>query len=102
VRETRAEQHVEVVLTRKERTVEVSAGLVPLEPSPGIVLVLHDVTDRQWQVLEKLLVPAARCGRPPLDRRWVLNAILDVLRTGCQWRQLPKDFPPWKSVYTVF
>jgi putative transposase len=41
-------------------------------------------------------------GRPPLARRWVLNAILYVLRTGCQWRQLPKDFPPWKSVYTVF
>jgi putative transposase len=61
-----------------------------------------DVTDRQGQVLEKLLTPPARRGRPPLDRRWVLNAILYVLRTGCQWRQLPSDFPHWKSVYTVF
>ena len=61
-----------------------------------------DVTDRQWRVLEKLLTSTCRRGRPPLDRRWVLNAILNVLRTGCQWRQLPRDFPHWKSVYTVF
>ncbi|GIX04308.1 MAG: hypothetical protein KatS3mg114_0177 [Planctomycetaceae bacterium] len=61
-----------------------------------------EVTDRPWQILEKLLTPLVRRGRPPLDRRWVLNAILFVVRTGCQWRQLPRDFPPWKSVYTVF
>ena len=61
-----------------------------------------DVTDRQWRVLKNLLAPRASRGRPPLDRRWVLNAILYVVRTGCQWRQLPSDFPPWKSVYTVF
>ena len=61
-----------------------------------------DVTDRQWRVLRKLLTSTCRRGRPPLDRRWVLNAILYVLRTGCQWRQLPRDFPHWKSVSTVF
>lgn len=61
-----------------------------------------DVTDEQWQVLRKLVAPPAGRGRPPLDRRWVLSAILYVLRTGCQWRQLPHDFPHWKSVYTVF
>jgi len=35
-------------------------------------------------------------------RRWVINAILYVARTGCQWRQLPLDFPRWKTVYNIF
>jgi putative transposase len=61
-----------------------------------------DLTDEQWQVLRPLLPPPAPTGRKPIDRRWILNAILYVVRTGCQWRQLPKDFPPWKTVYTVF
>lgn len=61
-----------------------------------------DLTDRQWQIVSKLLPAPATRGRPPLDRRWVLNAIFYVVRTGCQWRQLPRDFPKWKSVYTVF
>lgn len=60
-----------------------------------------DVSDEQWQILERLL-PSSRLGRPPLDRRWVLNAILYVLWTGCPWRGLPSDFPNWRSVYTVF
>ncbi|MCA9008370.1 MAG: transposase [Planctomycetaceae bacterium] len=49
------------------------------------------------------LLPAARpLGRPTLDRRWVLNAILYVLSTGCQWRAFPSDFLQRSSVYTVF
>jgi putative transposase len=61
-----------------------------------------DISDTQWSVLRKLLPPQASTGRPPLDRRQVLSAILYVCRTGCQWRQLPKEFPNWKSVYSVF
>jgi putative transposase len=61
-----------------------------------------DITDTQWNVLRKLLPPLATTGRPPLDRRRVLSAILYVVRTGCQWRQLPREFPKWKSVYSVF
>lgn len=61
-----------------------------------------DVTDRQWQVVRQLFPPRARRGRPPLSRRRILDAILYVVRTGCQWRQLPHDFPNWKTVYTVF
>jgi putative transposase len=61
-----------------------------------------DLTNEQWQVVQALLPARAAKGRNPLDRRWVLNAILYVVRTGCQWRQLPRDFPNWKSVYTVF
>lgn len=61
-----------------------------------------DVSDEQWEILRRLLPPRAKRGRQPLERRAVLNAILYVLMTGCQWRALPKDFPKWSSVYTVY
>jgi putative transposase len=61
-----------------------------------------DVTDEQWQIISKLLPPRKKRGRPPVDRREIINAIFYVNRTGCQWRALPHDFPKWKTVYTVF
>jgi putative transposase len=61
-----------------------------------------DVTDGQWQVLRRLLPQRSRLGRPPIDRRRIVNAVLYVNRTGCQWRALPHDFPKWKTVYTIF
>jgi putative transposase len=61
-----------------------------------------DLTDGQWQVVRGLLPKRAKVGRKPIDRRVMLNAIMYVVRTGCQWRQLPHDFPKWKSVYNVF
>jgi putative transposase len=61
-----------------------------------------DLTNRQWQLIHKLLPARSRRGRRPIDRRWVINAILYVVRTGCQWRMLPKDFPNWSTVYGVF
>jgi putative transposase len=61
-----------------------------------------DLTDQQWQIITKLLPKRKSRGRPPLDRRAVLNAIFYLTRTGCQWRQLPISFPNWKSVYTIF
>jgi len=61
-----------------------------------------DVTDEQWQTIRRLLPPRKKRGRPPVDRREIVNAILYVNRTGCQWRALPHDFPKWKTVYTVF
>ena len=60
-----------------------------------------DVTDEQWLLLRPLLPKArkSRAGRPvKVDRRALLDAIFYLLRTGCQWRQLPKDFPPWGTV----
>ena len=62
-----------------------------------------DLTDKAWRVLEPL-VPHVKAGGRPADhaRREVVNAILYVLRTGCQWRALPHDLPPWKTVYTYF
>jgi putative transposase len=61
-----------------------------------------DVTNEQWQIISKLLPPKKKRGRPPVNRREIINAIFYVNRTGCQWRALPHDFPKWKTVYTVF
>lgn len=61
-----------------------------------------DLTDQQWQFIRRLLPKRSRRGRPPIDRRRVVNAILYVVRSGCQWRMLPRDFPHWNTVYGVF
>lgn len=61
-----------------------------------------DLTDGQWQIVRRFIPKRAKVGRPPVDRREILDAILYVNRTGCQWRALPHDFPNWKTVYTVF
>jgi putative transposase len=61
-----------------------------------------DVTDEQWQIIRKLLPPKKKRGRPPVDRREIINAIFYINRTGCQWRALPHNFPQWRTVYTVF
>lgn len=66
-----------------------------------------DLTDERW-VLIHHLIPSpksngTRGGRPVQhDRREILNAILYVARTGCQWRLLPHDFPKWRTVYDYF
>ena len=61
-----------------------------------------DLTDTQFALLEPFLPPRKRLGRPPANLREVLNGILYLLRTGCQWRLLPKDFPPWSTVHTWY
>ena len=64
-----------------------------------------DLTDRQWELIEPLLPepPAGPAGRPPEhSKREIVNAILYLTRTGCAWRMLPKDFPPWQTVYRYF
>jgi transposase len=62
-----------------------------------------DTSDAQWELIEPLL-PATRPGgrREKHPRRAVVDAILYVVRTGCAWRQLPADFPPWATVYWYF
>src|ERR1700683_4141703 len=53
--------------------------------------------------MEPLLPPASALGRPrATDMRTVINAILYIASTGCQWRQLPKDFPPYSTVQGYF
>ena len=60
-----------------------------------------DLQDKQWERLEPLLcLQRSGPGRPlELDMRAVVNAIFYVLRTGCQWQELPKSYPPYQSVY---
>jgi putative transposase len=62
-----------------------------------------DTTDREWALVEALLPPARRLGRPRTsDLRLIVNAILYILSTGCQWRALPTDFPPRSTVQGYF
>jgi putative transposase len=62
-----------------------------------------DLTDGQWKMLEPLIPPAKEGGHPrTTDMREVLNAIFYIDRTGCQWRALPHEFPPWPTVWTYF
>lgn len=62
-----------------------------------------DLTDRQWRLVEPLLPPPKAGGRPESHpRREIVNAILYLVRTGCAWRMLPREFPPWQTVYWYF
>lgn len=62
-----------------------------------------DLTDEQWAVIEPMLPLIKEPGRvPKWPRRDTVDAILYVVRTGCSWRQLPADFPPWQTVYGQF
>lgn len=62
-----------------------------------------DLTDAQWDTIKDLIPPAKPGGRPrTTDMRHVLNAINYLLRTGCQWAFLPRDFPPKSTVNDYF
>ena len=59
-----------------------------------------DLTDQEWALIEPLIPPAKRGGRRrTVDVREVMNGVLYVLGTGCQWRALPKDLPPKSTVH---
>lgn len=61
-----------------------------------------DVSDKEWAMMEGL-IPNPGGGRPrKYAMRAIINAIRYVLRTGCAWRMLPHDFPPYQSVYYYF
>ena len=62
-----------------------------------------DLADAEWECVQRYLPPLSRRGRPrthPLRR--ILDAIFYVLRTGCPWRYLPCNFPPWQTVFYHF
>lgn len=62
-----------------------------------------DMTDAEWRVIEPLLPRPRRLGRPrKTDLRAVLDGILYIATTGCQWRLLPKDFPAFTTVQSYF
>ena len=62
-----------------------------------------DLTDEEWERIRPLLPRPAKKGRKPaVDLREVLNAIRYMARSGGGWRMLPRDFPPWQTVYWWF
>ena len=62
-----------------------------------------DLADAEWEHIEPL-VPASKCrGRQRIHSpREILNAVFYILRSGCPWRLLPREYPPWKTVYHYF
>ena len=62
-----------------------------------------DLSDAEWSSLKPYLPSPKRRGRPRVHSpREILDAVFYVLKSGCQWRMLPRDFPPWKTVFHYF
>ena len=65
-----------------------------------------DLTDGQWKLIKPHLPPSQsgtrKGGRPPTDVRRVVNGLLYLNRTGCQWRMLPREFGPWPTVHHYY
>ncbi|WP_292528115.1 IS5 family transposase [Methylocystis sp.] len=62
-----------------------------------------DLTDAEWELVSPLIPPAKRGGgKRKVDMRQVVNGLMYVLSTGCQWRAIPKDLPPRSTVYGYF
>ncbi len=65
-------------------------------------MVRHRLTDEQWALIADLFPPPKRTGRPPRDRREIVDAILWIMRAGSPWRDLPEEFGPWGTVWDLF
>jgi transposase len=62
-----------------------------------------DLTNEEWALVEPLIPPARRGGaKRTVDVREVVNGLMYVLSTGCQWRAIPKDLPPRSTIYDYF
>src|SRR3979490_140502 len=62
-----------------------------------------DLTDDEWPLGDSFIPPAkSGGGKRRTDMREVMNGVFYILRTGCQWRYLPKDFPPKSTVWRYF
>lgn len=74
---------------------------------PSLSLYPTDVSDAEWSLVDPLLRAGPSCnprrGRP---RRWplreIVNGVFYVIRSGCAWRLLPREYPPWETVYAHF
>jgi putative transposase len=62
-----------------------------------------DLCDKEWALIKHLVPDAKPGGRPEAySKREILNGIFYLLRSGCSWRMLPHDLPPWRIVYHYF
>jgi putative transposase len=69
-------------------------GWMNTDPYPS------DLSDEEWNILEPLVSPGLQAGhRQVFELRRIVDAVFYLLRTGCQWRALPRDFPPWTAVF---
>ena len=62
----------------------------------------HRLTDEQWESIADVFPAPAATGRPPRDRRTVVDGILWIMRTGSPWRDLPEEYGPWSTVWDLF
>lgn len=60
------------------------------------------LTDQQWSLIEGYFSYGKYGNMSKYAKRKLVDAILYVTKTGCQWRQLPREFPPWQTVYSFF
>jgi len=65
-------------------------------------MIRHRLTDGQWELIAQLFALPKRMGRPPRDRRKIMDGILWILRTGSPWRDLPEALGPWQTVWDLF
>ena len=60
------------------------------------------LTDDEWELIEDFFPKPADTGRPPTNRRMVVNGIFWILRTGAPWRDLPEEFGSWQTAWRLF
>ena len=62
-----------------------------------------DLTDFEWKVVKELIPsPKKGGGKRTVDIRQIINGCLYITKTGCQWRMLPHEYPPWQTIYWHF
>jgi hypothetical protein len=77
---------------------------VSVDPPPPLrLLEVPALTDEHWEQIRPLLPPQKpQTGRPAVEHRLVVEAILWVVRTGSSWRELPERFGPWSTVFSRY
>ena len=61
-----------------------------------------DLSDEQWALVSPYFIRKKRTALRKYPIRELLNAVLYLTKTGCQWRRLPDNYPPWETVYSFF
>ena len=61
-----------------------------------------NLTEQQWLLIEEYFYYGEYGNRSKYEKKKLVEAVLYVTKTGCQWRQLPREFPPWQTVYSFF